>query len=171
MAPTPWSIRQGRTVLPKYRRDRPTYGDWRDVHNTESYIVEGWGEGFMFGALLMMVIITIANMRKGILLHKVILLEVSDELARSNRRPTNGSVTPRDEPRHLLLHVVQWLRLVSLVDSSLTLLLLFHPQCGGLDEDKAFLRRRPPIIQSSLLYRGALDLFDDTCDDNPSPHF
>jgi hypothetical protein len=82
MAPTTWSIRQGPTISPNHRRDRPTYGDWRDVHNTESYIVEGWGEGFMFGALLMMVIITIANMRKDILLHKVILLEVSDELAR-----------------------------------------------------------------------------------------
>jgi hypothetical protein len=81
MAPTTWPIRQGVTTSLNYRRDRPTYGDWRDVHNTESFIVEGWGEGFMFGALLMMVIITIANMRRGILLHKVILLEVSDGLA------------------------------------------------------------------------------------------
>ncbi|PMD41732.1 hypothetical protein L207DRAFT_386180, partial [Hyaloscypha variabilis F] len=39
-------------------------------------IVEGWGEGFMLGALLMMVIITVANMRRGVLLHKVILLEL-----------------------------------------------------------------------------------------------
>lgn len=38
----------------------------------------------MFGALLMMVIITIANMRRGILLHKVILLEVSGKLARDD---------------------------------------------------------------------------------------
>jgi hypothetical protein len=38
----------------------------------------------MFGALLMMVIITIANMKRGILLHKVILLEVSDMLARGD---------------------------------------------------------------------------------------
>jgi hypothetical protein len=36
----------------------------------------------MFGALLMMVIITVVNMRRGILLHKVILLEVSSKLAR-----------------------------------------------------------------------------------------
>jgi hypothetical protein len=38
----------------------------------------------MFGALLMMVIITVMNMRRGILLHKVILLEVSSRLARGD---------------------------------------------------------------------------------------
>lgn len=37
----------------------------------------------MLGALLIMVIITVANMRRGVLLHKVILLEVSDKLAMS----------------------------------------------------------------------------------------
>jgi hypothetical protein len=38
----------------------------------------------MFGALLIMVIITVANMKRGVLLHKVILLEVSGKLARSD---------------------------------------------------------------------------------------
>jgi hypothetical protein len=84
MAPTTWSIHQGSITSLHYRRDRPTFGNWRDVHNTESYILEGWGEGFMFGALLMMVIITVANMRRGIFLHKVILLEVSGKLARGD---------------------------------------------------------------------------------------
>jgi hypothetical protein len=84
MAPTTSSIRQRSTVFLHYRRDRPTFGDWRDVHNTESYIVEGWGEGFMFGALLIMVVITVVNMRRGILLHKVILLEVSSKFARDD---------------------------------------------------------------------------------------
>lgn len=82
MPPTMWSVHQGSTISLHYRRDRPTFGNWRDVHNTESYILEGWGEGFMFGALLMMVIITVANMRRGIFLHKVILLEVSGQLKR-----------------------------------------------------------------------------------------
>jgi hypothetical protein len=82
MAPTTWELHQGLTGFLHYRRDRPTFGSWRDVHNTEAYILEGWGEGFMLGALLMMVIITVANMRRGVLLHKVILLEVSDKLAR-----------------------------------------------------------------------------------------
>jgi len=59
----------------------------------------------MFGALLMMVIITIANMRRGILLHKVILLEVSGKLAKGDFCiRANGLVTTCDEPRHLLFH-------------------------------------------------------------------
>jgi hypothetical protein len=80
MAPTTWSVHRGPTISLHFRRDRPIFGNWRDVHNTESYILEGWGEGFMFGSLLMMVIITVVNMRRGILLHKVILLEVSGKL-------------------------------------------------------------------------------------------
>ncbi|KAF2098752.1 hypothetical protein NA57DRAFT_75990 [Rhizodiscina lignyota] len=53
----------------------PNFGDWRNT-NTEGFIVEGWGEGCMFGALLIMSVITIANMRRGVLLHKLILLEL-----------------------------------------------------------------------------------------------
>jgi hypothetical protein len=59
-----------------YRRNNNTYGDWRDVNETEAYVVESWGEGFMLGALLIMAAITVANMRKKVLLHKLILLEV-----------------------------------------------------------------------------------------------
>lgn len=53
-----------------------TYGNWRDDKNPEVYVVESWGEGFMFGALLIMSCITLSNMRRGVLLHKLILLEV-----------------------------------------------------------------------------------------------
>lgn len=82
MAPTMWTLQQGRTRSAHYRRDGPTFGNWRDVDNAEAYILEGWGEGFMLGALLIMVIITISNMRRRVLLHKIILLEVSSKLAR-----------------------------------------------------------------------------------------
>lgn len=85
MAPTVWAVHQELTSFLHYRRDRLAFGSWRDVDNTEAYILEGWGEGFMFGALLIMVIITVANMKRGVLLHKVILLEVSDELTRRRR--------------------------------------------------------------------------------------
>lgn len=53
-----------------------TFGNWRGEKNPEAYVVESWGEGFMFGALLIMSCITISNMRRGVLLHKLILLEV-----------------------------------------------------------------------------------------------
>src|SRR6266536_2704793 len=78
MAPTSLMVRKVSTVhLHQHqRRDNDTFGNWRDVDITEAYILEAWGEGFMFGALLIMAIITVANMRRGVLLHKMILLEV-----------------------------------------------------------------------------------------------
>lgn len=50
-------------------------GDWRAHNTVEGFIVEAWSEGFIVGALLIMACITVANMRKGVLLHKLILLE------------------------------------------------------------------------------------------------
>ena len=43
-------------------------------------ILEAWGQGFMVGALIIMMCITLANMRRGVLLHKLILLEVRASL-------------------------------------------------------------------------------------------
>jgi hypothetical protein len=39
-------------------------------------ILEAWGQGFMVGALIIMMCITLANMRRGVLLHKLIFIEV-----------------------------------------------------------------------------------------------
>ncbi|KAI1124455.1 hypothetical protein F5Y10DRAFT_285014 [Nemania abortiva] len=39
-------------------------------------ILEAWSQGFMIGALVIMIGITLANMRKGVLLHKLILIEL-----------------------------------------------------------------------------------------------
>jgi hypothetical protein len=63
--------------LTRSGRDDSSFGNWRDMDDIEAFILEGWGQGFMFGALLIMSVITVANMKKGILLHKMILLEVS----------------------------------------------------------------------------------------------
>lgn len=65
-----------RDRLNLHRRNDNTFGDWRLHATPEGFIVEGWGEGFMLGALLIMSLITIANMRRGVLLHKLILLEL-----------------------------------------------------------------------------------------------
>jgi hypothetical protein len=51
-------------------------GDWRADATDEDFILEGWSEGFMVGALVIMACITIANMRRKVLLHKLILVEV-----------------------------------------------------------------------------------------------
>jgi hypothetical protein len=75
MAPTDTTT-QNPPNLQLFRRENNTFGNWRDAHDTEAYILEGWGEGFMLGALFIMAVITVANMRKGVPLHKMILLEV-----------------------------------------------------------------------------------------------
>lgn len=42
----------------------------------EQITLEAWSQGFMVGSLIIMAGITLANMRSGILLHKLILVEV-----------------------------------------------------------------------------------------------
>lgn len=41
-------------------------------------VLEAWAEGFLVGSLVIMTCVTLANMRRHVLLHKLILLEVSD---------------------------------------------------------------------------------------------
>lgn len=53
-----------------------TGGDWRENSSIEALILESWSQGCLVGALMIMSCVTVANMRRGILLHKLILLEV-----------------------------------------------------------------------------------------------
>lgn len=39
-------------------------------------IIEAWAQGFMVGSILIMLCTTVANYRRRVLLHKLILLEV-----------------------------------------------------------------------------------------------
>lgn len=43
----------------------------------EGLVLEAWGQGLMIGSLLIMAAITLSNMKKHVLLHKLILAEVS----------------------------------------------------------------------------------------------
>lgn len=49
--------------------------DWRSIAEPEDLIIESWSQGFIVGSLMLMACITIANMRRGVLLHKLILAE------------------------------------------------------------------------------------------------
>jgi hypothetical protein len=42
----------------------------------DGLVLSAWAQGFMSGAIVIMSCITVANMRKGVLLHKLILIEV-----------------------------------------------------------------------------------------------
>ncbi len=39
-------------------------------------VVEAWAQGFMVGSLIIMACVAFSNMRRGVLLHKLILIEV-----------------------------------------------------------------------------------------------
>lgn len=45
-----------------------TTNDWRANASPENLILEGWGQGFVVGALIIMACITVANMRRRVLL-------------------------------------------------------------------------------------------------------
>lgn len=69
MSPTPeLLLREGIALRPRGQGDRPT--------ESNALIIEGWGQGYMVGSLVILICITVANMRRGLLLHKLILLEV-----------------------------------------------------------------------------------------------
>lgn len=54
-------------------------------------ILEAWSQGLMTGSLVIMAAVTYANMRPGVLLHKLILLEVA-HLSTCNIHPlTSGN--------------------------------------------------------------------------------
>ncbi|KAJ5661933.1 uncharacterized protein N7477_009549 [Penicillium maclennaniae] len=44
--------------------------------NPDGLVLEAWGQGFMLGSLLIMAAVTVCNMKKHILLHKLILAEL-----------------------------------------------------------------------------------------------
>lgn len=45
--------------------------------DADGLVLEAWGQGLMVGSLLIMAAITLSNMKRHILLHKLIFAEVS----------------------------------------------------------------------------------------------
>ncbi|KFH46636.1 hypothetical protein ACRE_024860 [Hapsidospora chrysogenum ATCC 11550] len=50
--------------------------DINDDSTRKEIILEAWGQGFNVGALLIIILIVLCNYRKGVLLHKLILIEL-----------------------------------------------------------------------------------------------
>ena len=44
--------------------------------DVEGAIIEAWAQGYMIGSLIIMACIAFSNMRRGVLLHKIIVIEV-----------------------------------------------------------------------------------------------
>jgi len=51
--------------------------DVQKPSDVEGAIIEAWAQGFMVGSLIVMACVAFSNMRRGVLLHKLILIEVS----------------------------------------------------------------------------------------------
>lgn len=62
------------SLVPRHLEGEP--GSWRKHASIEAFIVESWGQGLIVGSLMIMACVTISNMRKGVLLHKIIFCEV-----------------------------------------------------------------------------------------------
>jgi hypothetical protein len=50
---------------------------------------EAWSQGMMVGTLVFMIMLTVANMRRGVLLHKLILIEVRHPIPLLHVRPVD----------------------------------------------------------------------------------
>lgn len=72
-----WYLQEGSAAALEKRYNGPPV---TKPTNTNGLILEAWAQGFMVGALIIMSCITLANMRRGVLLHKLILIEVSSDL-------------------------------------------------------------------------------------------
>lgn len=42
----------------------------------DGLVLEAWAQGFMVGSLIVMICITLSNIKRGVILHKLILVEV-----------------------------------------------------------------------------------------------
>lgn len=49
--------------------------NWRKHATREDLVLESWSQGFLVGSLMLMSCLTIVNIRRGVLLHKLILAE------------------------------------------------------------------------------------------------
>jgi hypothetical protein len=55
----------------------PKIRDTVDLNGIHGLIVEAWGQGFMVGSIVILIVFVLANMKRGTWLHRLILLEVS----------------------------------------------------------------------------------------------
>ena len=81
--------------------------------------LESWAQGFMVGSLIMMSCVTVANMRRKVLLHKLILVEVWILFSFCLTLLTLPAHI-RDVPRHVHVHQSARLSLVSERDRNLS---------------------------------------------------
>lgn len=70
MAP-PWAA-----LRPRAEADPPRVKPTKSDMTQLGLVVEAWGEGLNVGALVILMLIVVCNLRRRVLLHKLILIEV-----------------------------------------------------------------------------------------------
>lgn len=60
------------SLASRYSSDEPVAVSY----TLEQCIAEAWAQGFNFGSLVILILFVLCNYRRGVLLHKLILLEV-----------------------------------------------------------------------------------------------
>jgi hypothetical protein len=72
MAPSALHPRDAAAPASVVKPSKPLKSDMTQI----GLVVEAWGEGFNVGALIILMLIVVCNLRRRVLLHKLILLEV-----------------------------------------------------------------------------------------------
>jgi hypothetical protein len=108
--------------------------------NPNELVLEAWAQGLLVGSLVILSFITLANMRRGVLLHKV---SAEPRLHTRNTTNTNSAHSARTHSRYLagLLAVFQISRpcLVVVSGCHIPQCILVSAQRHRLDENQAFL--------------------------------
>lgn len=104
----------------------------------EGGFLEAWAQGYNVGSFIILILIVLCNYRSGILLHKLILLEVRPNPAYSPNHVLISKASPRNLARDLYLLRGPALRMVLIVNRHAPLHLLFPAQCRRLAQNPAF---------------------------------
>lgn len=76
MAPATWTLVYPRADDPSPVNAPLSFAPIESAQTRIQRIVEAWAQGCQVGALVFLIIITLCNYRRHVLLHKLILLEV-----------------------------------------------------------------------------------------------
>jgi hypothetical protein len=110
--------------------------------SSNGLVLEAWAQGYLVGSLIIMAAITVANMRKSVLLHKLILLEVCPvqmTILSTTELTMDSIAVLRSVASYLHLCESPCLWVVSELDRYTTQYIVVFAQCYCLAKDEAVL--------------------------------
>lgn len=114
----------------------------------EGGFLEAWAQGYNVGSFIVLILIVLCNYRSGILLHKLILLEVRPNPVFSLKHVLISKASPRNLARNLYLLRGPALWMVLVIHRHAPLHLLLPAQCRRLAQNPAI----PPTLGLSILH-------------------